>query len=391
MSTQETTAVVLAAGEGRRLEPLTNRRPKPMLPVVNRPLLEHVVEAIAAAGIEHIVLVVGYQRDRIQTHFGDGDDWDVDITYAIQEKQLGTAHALSQAEPHVDGDFLVLNGDQIIEPSVVEAVREGLFTDDSTAMLAATRSSQPSIYGVVELDGERVVDIVEKPHDSPSQIVNAGIYGFREGVFDALDRTDPAPDGERKLTDTLRILLDDGTVRPIRYDGRWLDVSQLWDLLSVTDQLLETEGGHVDGQVAPGVRVSDSTLVAETASVGANAVVGNGTTIAANARVGPNATVERSVVFPDATVGAGAVVRDCIVGANATVGANVTASGGDATVVVDGTVYEDVTLGGVVGDNASVGGATVFEPGVVIGDSVDIAPGVTAGGKIPDDATVRRG
>ncbi|MFC6988742.1 sugar phosphate nucleotidyltransferase [Haloplanus sp. GCM10025708] len=115
-------AIIMAAGEGRRLEPLTNRRPKPMIPVGNQPVLEYVVEAVADAGIDDIVLVVGYKRDRIQTYFGDGNDWGVDVSYAVQEKQLGTGHAVLQAEPHVDGAFVVLNGDRIIEPGVVEQV-----------------------------------------------------------------------------------------------------------------------------------------------------------------------------------------------------------------------------------------------------------------------------
>ena len=113
------TAVILAAGAGRRLEPLTNRRPKPMVPVANRPLLEHVIETVAAAGIDRIVLVVGYKQERIRNHFGDGDEWDVTIEYVEQSTQLGTGHAVLQAESIVDDPFIVLNGDRIVD---VEAV-----------------------------------------------------------------------------------------------------------------------------------------------------------------------------------------------------------------------------------------------------------------------------
>src|SRR6056297_849679 len=98
-------AVVLAAGEGRRLAPLTHRRPKPMVPVANRPLLEHVVSAIAEAGVDRIVLVVGHRQERIRTHFGDGDAWNVTIEYVEQSTRLGTAHAVAQAEAAVDGPF----------------------------------------------------------------------------------------------------------------------------------------------------------------------------------------------------------------------------------------------------------------------------------------------
>lgn len=392
MTDAELTAVILAAGEGRRLEPLTDRRPKPMLPVVNRPLLEHVVEAVAAAAVEEIVLVVGYERDRIQTHFGDGDEWNVDIEYAVQDKQLGTAHAVQRAEAHVDGAFLVLNGDRIIDPSVVSAVREAIVETDDDAAMAVTRAERPSTYGVVTLEGDRVVDVVEKPRgESPSEIINAGVYGFGPSLFEAIAQTDPGPDGEYGLTDAIARLLEEGTVRAVRYDGRWLDVTHLWDLLAVTGRVLDRDGGATRGDVAAGAHVSDAAHVTDTAAVGRNAVIGRGTTIAENARVGANATVERSVVFPDATVESGAVLRDCIVGANARVGANATVPGGESTVIVDGEVHEDVGLGGVVGDNAIVGGAAVLEPGAILGDEVVVGDGAIASGTVPRGTTIRRG
>ena len=408
MTAENLTAVILAAGEGQRLKPLTNRRPKPMVPVVNKPLLEHVVEAVAGAGIDDIVLVVGYGRDRIQTHFGDGDDWGVTIEYAIQDKQLGTAHAVQQAQAYVDGPFLVLNGDRIIESSIVSSVRDTLLASGGTdeadrpskptqkrvpeAVMAVTRSANPSTYGVVTVENNHIVDIVEKPrHESPSEIINAGIYGFRPTVFDAIARTDTAAAGERRLTDTIGKLLESGTVQSVRYNGRWLDVSYLWDLLSVTGQMLDSEGGATAGDIKAGAQVSDAAHVAETAVVGANTIVGRGTTIAENARVGPNVTIERSVVFPDATIEAGAVVRDAIVGANATVGANVTIPSGEATMIVDSEVHREIAFGAVVGDNSSVGGATVLEPGTVLGDDVTVGPGATVDGQVSDGTEVRRG
>ncbi len=399
MSEQELTAVILAAGEGRRLAPLTNRRPKPMLPVANKPLLEYVVDAVVEAGIERLVLVVGYQRDRIQTHFGDGDDWNVEIRYAIQDNQLGTAHALEQTKSVVDGPVLVLNGDRIIEPSVVGAVRQQLTTTANPAVMAIRRSSQPSSYGVVTIKQGTITDIVEKPiGDSPSQLINAGVYGFEtDAIFDAIADLVPGPDGEYQLTDALSVLLDGYDITPVRYDGRWLDVSHLWDLLTVTGRILDASDPAGESPpsdttaVAASPVISDTAFVAETATVGANTVVGRGTAVGDNAHIGPNATIERSVIFPDARVGAGAVLRDCIVGANASVGDNATVPSGDSTVVIDGAAYHPTAFGGVVGDNAAVGGGTTVEPGTIIGDAATVAPGVTVGGTVGDAETVRRG
>src|SRR6056297_2958377 len=186
MGAAAVSAVILAAGEGRRLEPLTNRRPKPMVPVANRPLLEYVVEAVAAAGIDRIVLVVGYRQERIRNHFGDGDDWDVTIEYVEQSTQLGTGHAVLQVESVVDGPFVVLNGDRIVDPAIVSQVRDRARDGDCPAM-AVTTVANPREYGVVSLDGDRVTGIDEKPEVAvDASRINAGVYAFSPAIFDAI-------------------------------------------------------------------------------------------------------------------------------------------------------------------------------------------------------------
>lgn len=401
MTLKPSTAVVLAAGEGRRLDPLTRRRPKPMLPVVNRPLLEHVIEAIATAGIDEVVLVVGYERDRIQTHFGDGDDWDLSISYARQDTQLGTAHAVAQAAKHVDEDFLVLNGDRIIDPSIIEDVQQTHDRFGAAATVAVTPVEDPEPYGVVEAEAGILESVIEKPTGgSPSNMINAGVYGFTSDIFAVINDLEPGPSGEYRITDAINELaasedvFGDETqddVRAIHYDGTWLDVSHLWDLLSVTGVMLDADGGLQEGSVADGAELGSPLHIAGTAAIGANAVIGRGSAIGPNARVGPNATVERSVVFADATIEAGAVVRDCIVGANATIEANATVAGGEGTVIVEGEVHDDVPLGGVLGDNATVGGGAVLDAGSIVGDGATLGPGVTIGGRIADGVEVQRG
>jgi glucose-1-phosphate thymidylyltransferase len=389
--------VVLAAGEGRRLEPLTNRRPKPMIPVANRPLLEYVVEAVAQAGIDEIVLVVGYKRERIQTYFGDGDDWGVDIEYAVQENQLGTGHAILQAEPHVDEQFLVLNGDGIIEGRLVEElVAASRGTGPGTdAVMAVTRTDQPSGYGVVQLEGDRVASVTEKPRaeESPSDIVNAGAYAFHPCIFDAIRDTPFDEHGEQVVTATIGRLIDDDRVRALRYDGRWVDVSHLWDVVRVTADVLDAAGTGIraTASVDPAASVADPVDIGANSRVNPNATVGRGSAVGPNVTVGDGAVLSNAVVLADATVGPGAVLRDCVIGENAHVGANVTVSGGPADVVVEGTVHEGIDLGAVIGDNADVGGGVVVDPGSVVGDDVTVQGGATITGRIDPGVEVRRG
>ena len=401
MGTAAVSAVILAAGEGRRLEPLTNRRPKPMVPVANRPLLEHVLEAVVAAGIDHVVFVVGYRQERIRNHFGDGDAWGIDVEYVEQSTQLGTGHAVLQAEPAVDGPFVVVNGDRIVDPSIVTTVCDRAASGE-TPTVAVTRVDNPQAYGVVTLEGDRVVAIDEKP-DVPVETgrINAGVYGFSPAIFEAIRETTTA--GELTITATLNDVASAAGVYAVSYDGRWLDVSNLWDLLAVNAALIgadeatsestvgeavasETTGAHADS-----VSVADDAVLADTVRVGPNVTLGGATAIGRNATVEAGAVVENAVVFPDAVIGAGAVVRGAIVAGNARIGPNATVAGEPATVVVGDTVHHDVALSGVVGDNATIGAGATLTDGAVVGDDVAAEAGVVVDGRVAPGAVVRRG
>lgn len=391
MGTRDTSAVVLAAGEGRRLEPLTNTRPKPMLPVANRPILDHVVGALAEAGIDHVVLVVGYRRERIRNHFGDGEDWDVDVEYVVQSPQLGTGHAVLQAADAVDGPFLVLNGDRIVEPSIIEDVR-ATAAETGDPVVSITHVEHPSTFGVVEVSGGRLVDIEEEPLDpEPRELINAGVYAFDADVFETIEAADPI-DGEIALTATLNRLAERDRVRTVAYDGTWLDVTHLWDLPAVNAiRIRQSNPPSATAVDADRARLSDPVVLGSNVHVGAGSALRNGVAVGEHAWIGSGATIEHAVVMPDATVDAGAVIRHAVVGANATIGPNVTIEGGDATVVVDDAVHRNVELGAVVGDNATVGGGVTFAPGTVLGNDATVASGVTLAGRIDPGVEVHRG
>ncbi len=391
MNNDPVTAVILAAGEGKRLRPLTNRRPKPMVPVANRPLLDHIVEAVAGASIDRIVLVVGYRQERIRNYFGDGDEWGVTIEYVEQSTQLGTGHAVLQAEPIVDSRFLVLNGDRIVGSEVVAAVSDRI-RENSPPVMTITTADRPRDYGVVSLNRDRVTAIDEKP-DGPvgTNIINAGVYGFSVEIFDAISKTHST--GELEITATLDELARDDGVTAVRYDGQWLDVSNLWDLLRVNAGLISDAQptGSADQTLSVSASAAEDVVVAGNVRTGPNVTVGGSTAIGSNATVGANAIVENAVIFPDAVVGAGAVVQDAVIGGNAQVGPNVTIEGGHSSIVVDDTVHDDVELGAVIGDNARIGGGVTLTNGAVVGDDVRADAGVVIDGRVESGAVVRRG
>ena len=386
-------AVVLAAGEGRRLKPITNLRPKPMIPVANRPLLEYVVDAVSEAGIDELVLVVGYKRNRIQNHFGTGDDWNVDIQYAVQDTQLGTGHAIAQAEEFIDEDFLVLNGDRIIEANLVEQIAEK-HGEVGGAVMAVTRSEEPNEYGVVELSGNRVSAITEKPpwYSTTSELINAGVYGFEPSIFDEIRDTEPEAHGELTITATLARLAERETVRCVRSTGMWIDVSHLWDILSVNAGVLDRSGGEVAAgtKLDSGSEVGDAVRRGSDCRVGPNATVHRGTAIGNNVTIGANAVISNSVIMADCVIGEGVVIKDCVIGENTHVGPGTTVVGGTADVVVEKHFYDGVKLGGIVGDNSRVGGGVLVTGGAIIGDGTRIANGAVLEDRVPSNAEVLR-
>ncbi|ELZ44620.1 nucleotidyl transferase [Halorubrum coriense DSM 10284] len=363
-----------------------------MIPVANKPLLEYVVEAVAAAGVDQITLVVGYNQERIRNHFADGDDWGVTITYAEQATQLGTGHAVLQAESAVDDPFVVLNGDRIVEPAIIERVAAAVRGGTSPTM-AVTTVETPREYGVITGAGDTVTTIEEKP-DGPVETnqINAGIYGFSPAFFETIRTTHT--NGELTLTAALNeYARDEGKITSVTYTGQWLDVSNLWDLLTVNAGLIETTA-TADAEAAERAdreHVADDVVIADSVRTGPNVTIGGNTAIGRNVTIESNAVVENAIIFPDTVIGAGAVIRDAVVASNVRIGPNVTVDGPAAQMVVEDTVHHDIELGGVIGDNTTIGAGATLTTGAVVGDDVEADAGVTIDSRIAAGTTVRRG
>lgn len=385
-------AVVLAAGKGRRLWPLTENRPKPMIPVANRPILEHIIEALDAAGVAEVILVVGANRERVQNHFENGQDWGVTISYAIQEQQLGTGHALLQAEAQLDESFVVLNGDRVVRADAIEDVWEQHQQTGAPAM-GVTRVSEPSRYGVVELDGKTVTGITEKPIPelTTSDFINTGVYAFTPDIFSAIRRTETR--GEQALTDALSEYVAERQLHAVTYRGVWQDISEPWDLLSMNETLIQQRDGDIPETAAidPSAVVAETAVVGEGVTVHPQAAVLDGVTLGDNVRVGPGAILQDTVILSDATINAGVALTDCIVGANTTIGANTTVGGGRSDIVLDETVYHDVTFGGLLGDNVTVDGNVTIHPGTIVGNNATLGSGTLVSGRVADGQHVTRG
>lgn len=368
-------AVVLAAGSGVRFRPLTDTRPKAMLPVAGKPLVQHTIEAVAAAGVRELVLVVGYRRPQIQQYFGDGDRFDVDIEYVVQDPLLGTADALLQAESRLDEQFLVLSGSQVVSTELVESLIAHA-QDRPEHVLTARPSKRSDVHRVVTVSDGRVRAINGRQlSDRTPSLVDIELYALTDDIFDEIRRIRPHDGTEIELTDVLASLVDEIPILAHRGDGPWYEVIYPWDLLTVTEQLNRSAD-----EARPAID--------ENVSIEQNATVKGATTLGANVTVRPGAVVEDTIVLRGVTIDSGAVVRDAVVGSGSTIGPNATIVGGRGEVAIGDRIHSDVRLGAMVGDNATIEGGATVRTGTIIGSNARVRAGATCQGRIESDTVI---
>lgn len=200
-------ALIPAAGRGTRLGERTETRPKGLVEIAGRPLLAHVFETAVDAGADELVVVIGYEGAQIVAHFGDSFS-EVPITYVHQRERLGLGHAVLQAEPHIDGSFLLLNGDNVFAGSVAPAVAAADAVNvDGVLAVEEVSHAEAATTGVLKLDGDRVTDLVEKPDDPVSTLVTTGCYVLPVDVFHACALVQPSAEGEYQLSEAVGLLV----------------------------------------------------------------------------------------------------------------------------------------------------------------------------------------
>ena len=387
--------VVLAAGEGTRMRPLTAAQPKPMLPVAGKPLLEHTLDRAVEAGADRLVVVVGYESDRVRNHFGSTHGG-VDLEYAVQNEQRGTADAVSAAAPLLaDEPFVVLNGDALYD----QASLDTLYSNGPG--VGSYRVENPSAYGVLQLaadDDTRVTGVVEKPADPDSNLINTGAYVFPAAAHDLLN-VQTSERGELELTDVLEAVCNQFSVTAVPFD-RWLDVGRPWELLAANEWLLESLSTRLDGDVHDGATLDGPVVVEEGATVKSGVTIEGPVYVDSGATVGPNAyvrgstylgpetkvgnavEVKNSVFMTGATVGHLSYVGDSVLGQRVNFGAgtkvaNLRHDGEPVTLTVKGERVSTGRrkLGVIVGDDAKTGINTSLNAGVVLGTGTTTRPG----------------
>jgi len=395
-------AVILAAGEGHRMRPLTGNRPKVMLPIANKPILEHLLNEVKAAGVTDFIFIVGYCDEQVRSYFGKGEKWGVDIAYSEQRKQLGTADAIRMVEDMVDGIFLVINGDVIVDrKDIVKLIKNTHNT------MSGIEVKDPRGLGMVEISGKKVVNIYEKTEQPPTLIANAGLYLFTPEVFEATSRTEKSPRGEYEITDTLKILMK---TRPGLYFHplqSWLDLSYPWDLLEANEKMLadlkaenlgEVEknvtlkGAVVIGKntvVRSGSYIEGPVIIGEDCRIGPNCYIRPYTTIGKGCHIGAAVEVKNSIIMNGTDFPHLNYVGDSVIGAGCNFGAGTKIANlrlDKQNVKVAGLDTGRRKLGAIVGDHVETGINTSINGGTMIGNNTFIGPGVVVNGTIVPDS-----
>jgi glucose-1-phosphate thymidylyltransferase len=289
--------LILSGGKGMRLRPITHTSAKQLVPVANKPVLFYGIEAMAQAGIVDIGIIIAPETgDEIRTAAGDGSQFGVAITYIEQDEPLGLAHASLTAEDYLDGEpFVMYLGDNLLQGGITELVTS-FVASAPDALILLTPVEDPQNYGVAELDGDRVVRLVEKPAQPATDLALVGVYMFTAGIHDAARAIEPSARGELEITDAIQYLVDAGRrVEPHIVRGWWKDTGRLEDMLEANRLVLDRIEPRVEGELVQSQ--CDGRVVVE-----------------------PGARLERTTVRGPAIIGAGARITDAYIGPYTSIG-----------------------------------------------------------------------
>lgn len=410
-------AVVLAAGEGVRLQPITTTKPKHLIKIGGKPILEHCLNAVKNVGIDEALIIVHYMEDTIRQYFGDGKKLGLKIDYVKQEAMLGTGNAVSIVESHINDDFLLVNGDLLFSAEVVRNVVDSHLREKPAATMAVVPVDNPEDYGIIELEEERRVKrIFEKPksQEAPTNLANAGIYAFSTEIFEKIKKTSATARGEWEITDAILELSKEKIVLAVKISkDDWVDIGKPWNLLEANRWALMRmeykvcgiveKDAHLVGPVTvadtarirSGVYIEGPAFIDENSDIGPNCYIRPCTSVGKKVRIGNACEIKNSVIMDKAHIGHLSYVGDSIIGESCNLGAgtitaNYRLDAGTVKMVVKDRVVDSgrTKLGVVLGDNVKVGINSLFMPGVKVGVNSWIGPNVVVYRDVPANTMV---
>jgi glucose-1-phosphate thymidylyltransferase len=348
--------LILSGGKGTRLRPLTHTSAKQLVPVANKPVLFYGIEAMAAAGIRDLGIIIAPETGaEIREAAGDGSRFGVSIQYIEQDEPLGLAHAVLTAERFLgDSPFVMYLGDNLLRDGIVDLV-ETFRTERPDALILLTPVPDPEHYGVAELEDGRVARLAEKPREPRTDLALVGVYMFTPSIFEAARSIEPSWRGELEITDAIQTLVDTGRrVDPHIVHGWWKDTGQVQDMLEANRLILDDLREQLDGELVDS-RVEGRVAIAE------------------------GARLERTTVRGPAIVGRGTQLTDAYIGPYTAVGDDVTIEKAELehSIVLSGSTITDLEYrieASLIGKNVRIGRGPALPKAYrfVVGDNADV-------------------
>jgi bifunctional UDP-N-acetylglucosamine pyrophosphorylase/glucosamine-1-phosphate N-acetyltransferase len=395
--------------------PLATGKPKHLLPIAGKPIVAHIIRGLSDCGITDVFIVIGFKGELIQSALGDGAAYGVRIRYLHQTEWTGTASALSVAHNEIgSGPFLAMYGDLCVMPSGIKSVLDK--SHECVRVVGVVRMPNPSEYGVILLDNDKLTKIHEKPKVNLVEgWVNTGIYVLDDTVFDAIAKTSPSRRAEYELTSSLQKLIDRGQEikAAVISPGDWKDIGRPWDLLEANERVLANQQPRIKGTVEPGSMLRGSVCLEDGASIRAGCYIEGPVYIGKESMVGPNTRLRPCTSIGDhAVVGAACEIKnsivmngtkiphlsyigDSIIGENCnlaagTITANIRLDEHTLSMKVKGRLQTTARrkLGVMMGDDVQTGINASIMPGVRIGSGSFIGPGMVVYNDVPDGHAV---
>lgn len=409
--------VILAAGEGSRLFPITENRPKPMLTIGGIPVIGRVIDCLSKNKIKELIMIIGHKKEIIQDYLKDGSSFGVNIEYVVQPNFLGTANALNLTKDYFKGDdFLGIYGDLFIRPKTITKVLEE-YHRTGEFVVGITSVKKPENYGLVKTKDHYITRIDEKPkvNTKSDHQINAGIYVFKNEIFDAIKSTKKSSRGEFEITDSINQLIKNGEkIRTVLLNNEeWMDIGNPWDLLDANKRSLDETKHKINGdiekdskiigpvtikkgvRILSGVRIEGPTFIGENSNIGPNCYIRPYTSIGKDVKIGNACEIKNSIIMNETKIPHLSYVGDSIIGSGCNIGAG-TITGNlrldEKTVkmrIKNKTVDSGRRkLGVIIGDHVSTAINVNFMPGVRVGSRSLIGPNVVVYQDIPSGTKI---
>ena len=398
-------ALILAAGKGTRMWPLTENIPKPLLSICGLPIIERQIQELKKVGVKKLYILIGYQMKELSDYLGK-TKFGIDIEYIIQEEQKGTGHAVNQAKNIIQGNFYCINGDLIIDSENLERLKE----NENNLTMMVTDVKDGSNFGVIESMNGRLVSINEKGISGESTI-NAGLFLFNEKIFDAIDNIEKSIRGEYELTDALQDISND--IHILEYQGFWKDIGTPWDLITANEKYMHKLKNQIKGTIEDnvvikgnihleensviksGTYIEGGVWIGKDCTVGPNSYLREGTVLCGKNKVGASTEIKNSILMNGAKAPHHNYVGDSIIGENSNLGsgtkiANLRLDKKEIIVLHKGVKNNTgrKKLGAIIGSNVNTGINASINAGTILGNNVKVGPNSLVSGTYESQSTI---